>query len=256
MKQLSGSKKKKLLNSLKNYRKKYLIGKYSEIDESATRLMINSFLNEVLGFISLDEIKTEYMIKGTYADYIVQMKKNRYFIVEVKAMSVPLSEKHLRQVVNYAANEGIDWALLTNGRVFQFYRILFEKPIDSKLVFDFDLADDRQLRKAADNLQFFTRSLISARELNALWSKQFALDPMNLSKLMYSKQVIGYLKRELKRVYKNKFDENEICMAVKRIIQEPVAFSDDVKVKRKRKSRISKNSSTHAEPAIAGPNPV
>src|SRR3989338_8052763 len=123
MKLLSASKKKKLLVSLKKYRKKFLIGKFTELDESATRLMINSFLSDVLGFISIEQIKTEYMIRGTYADYVIQIKGKRYFIVEVKAMPIELSEKHLRQVTNYAANEGIDWALLTNGKKFDFYKI-------------------------------------------------------------------------------------------------------------------------------------
>ena len=96
MKKLNASKKKKLLSELKRYRKKYLIGKYSEVDESATRLMVNDFLTLVLGFVGLDEVKTEYMIRGTYADYVIQIKGKRYFIVEAKAMPIELSQKHLR----------------------------------------------------------------------------------------------------------------------------------------------------------------
>jgi hypothetical protein len=34
----------------------------------------------------------------------------------VKALSFDLSEKHLRQTINYGANEGIEFALLTNGK--------------------------------------------------------------------------------------------------------------------------------------------
>ena len=65
---LTKSKKSKLLGALKTYNKKFLRGKLVELDESGTRLMINSFLTDVLGFAAIEEVKTEYMIKGTYAD--------------------------------------------------------------------------------------------------------------------------------------------------------------------------------------------
>ncbi len=91
MKELSSAQKSRFISLIKKFRKKYLSGKYSELDESATRLMVNEFLSGILGFTSIDEIKTEYMIRGTYADYIIQLKGKRYFIVEVKAMSIELS---------------------------------------------------------------------------------------------------------------------------------------------------------------------
>src|SRR5258705_210545 len=59
---LTSAKKAKLLNNLKIYSKRYL-NKMTELDESGTRLMVNHFLTEVLGFIPIDEVKTEYMTK-------------------------------------------------------------------------------------------------------------------------------------------------------------------------------------------------
>ena len=100
---LTTSKLTKLNEALKKYSKKYLNGKYTELDESGTRLMINSFLMDVLGYEALEEIKTEYMIKGTYADYVIQIKGKRHFLIEVKALTLNLSEAHLRQAINYFA---------------------------------------------------------------------------------------------------------------------------------------------------------
>src|SRR5690348_9223000 len=139
---ISSSKSDKMLLALKDYKKRYLTKDLTALDESGTRIMINTFLTSILGFQELEEIKTEFMIKGTYADYIVQTGGQRHFLVEVKAYSIDLSDKHLRQAVNYGANEGIEWAVLTNGRHFQFYRILFEKPIDEKLVFEVDFTSE------------------------------------------------------------------------------------------------------------------
>lgn len=240
MKQLLASKRRELLSALKAYRKKYLVGKYSELDESATRIMINSFLTEALGFASLDEVKTEYMIRGTYADYIVQMKGKRYFIVEVKSMGLELSPKHLRQAVNYAANEGIEWALLTNARRFDFYRIIFEKPIDSREVFSVDLSDETQLKAAVDNLQYLTKTLLLQRGLDNLWHKYSALEPTNVSKLLYSKPIINYIRRELKRSHKTRFEADEIKHVITRIIEDEMAPAKPHRTKKGRKKRMTK----------------
>lgn len=248
MKQLSSVKKRKFALSLKTYRKKFLVGKYSEVDESATRLMINSFLTDVLGFKSLDEVKTEYMIRGTYADYIIQMKGKRYFIVEVKAMPIDLSEKHLRQAVNYAANEGIEWALLTNGRNFDFYKILFNKPIESQLVFSFDLSDEAQARRAIESFQFLTRGLISNRGLEALWQKSSALNLANLSELLLSKTILNSLAKQLKKTCKHKFENSDISTALLKLFTEHVEIDNLIKEKKKRKKRRTKKASTSDSP--------
>ena|SRR5438552_1957629 len=116
---LSESKRAKMLDALKSYKKKFLDKNVQELDESGTRILINHFLSEVLCYSPLEEIKTEYMIRGTYADYVMQVEGERHFLVEVKALALQLSEKHIRQTVNYGANEGIEWALLTNGRMFE-----------------------------------------------------------------------------------------------------------------------------------------
>lgn len=45
---LTTSKKAKMLNALKAYKKKFLDRNLTELDESGTRLMINSFLSDVI----------------------------------------------------------------------------------------------------------------------------------------------------------------------------------------------------------------
>ena len=111
---------------LREYRKKYLgKGHATDMNESGTRISVNEFLQDVLGYTFGDEIKTEYAIKGEYADYVVQLKRKKHFIVEVKAMEIDLSDKHLRQAMTYASNEGIEWIMLFNGRQIQFYRVIF-----------------------------------------------------------------------------------------------------------------------------------
>lgn len=217
---LTPAKKQKMLAALKSYRKQYLDGNITELDESGTRLLLNSFLSDVLGYKPIEEIKTEYMIKGTYADYVVQVNGTRHFLVEVKALSYDLSEKHLRQTINYGANEGIEYALLTNGRNFEFYKIIFSKPIDSRKIFTLDLSDASTHKEAIEYLQHLHRDSTIKNQFKPLWNKCEATDPMNIAGVLSSEPVLNLVKKLIKVKYGEKCEEQDILNAVNKIISE------------------------------------
>ena len=238
---LSTQKLLKFTQSIKDYKKKFLDKPLGELDESGTRLLINHFLTEMLGYETLSEVKTEYMIKGTYADYVIQIGGKRHFLVEVKALSLNLSANHLRQSINYGANEGIDFVLLTNGRVFELYKVLFEKPISHELIFSLDLSELSNIKVIADQLQYLHKDAVLKKGLGVLWDRHSALSPKNLSKLLFSSEVVKFLQKELKKKYTIKFDEVIIENAVKRIAMESLIIEDFKPIKR----RISKKIDGH-----------
>jgi len=215
---LTASKKKKLLMSLKAFQKKYFAKKLGDLDESGTRLLINDLLCMCLDYIPLEEVKTEYMIRGTYADYMVQIKGNRHFLVEVKALSLSLSDKHLRQVLEYGANEGVDWAVLTNGKEIHLYRIIFDKPIDAKLIFKIDIGDKTLIKEAVDKLQYLHRDSVTRKGLDLLWNRFTALEGYTIAGLLFDNSIINILRRSLKRKFKSKFDPDEIKDALTEVI--------------------------------------
>lgn len=215
---LTPARKAKLAAAIKSYKKKYLDRNLSELDESGTRIMINHFLSEVLGYLPLDEIKTEYMIKGTYADYVVQTGGVRHFLVEVKALSFELSDKHLRQTINYGANEGIEWALLTNGKSFDFYKILFNKPIEARKIFSLDLSDGASQKQQSEMLQFLHKDAIVKKSLKVLWNRCEALNPLNVASVLLSKDVLNVIRRLIKNRYNEKCNDDEVVAVIHRII--------------------------------------
>jgi hypothetical protein len=200
--------------------------------------MINTFLTEVLGFEPIEEVKTEYMIKGTYADYVIQIKGTRHFLVEVKSLALNLTDKHLRQAINYGANEGIEWVLLTNGRNFELFRILFEKPIESKRVLSVDLSDRNSLRGAVEQLQHLHRESVTRKGLDVLWNKCLALDPANVSGLLSAPQVINFIRRTLKRKFRATFSDEEVIHSMKRVIQEAIPLEGVASTRIKRRKRM------------------
>jgi hypothetical protein len=215
---ISTNKKLKLQNAIKAYRKQYLTTSMVDLDESGTRIMINTFLSDVLGYKQLEEIKTEYMIRGTYADYVIQLNGVRHFLVEVKSLSLELSEKHLRQTINYGANEGIEYALLTNGRSFDFYKILFEKPINSRKIFSVDLGDAAGLKQAVDMLQYLHKDSAAKKGFKLLWNRCEATDPFSVAGMLLSDPIISHIRKLIRSKFEEKCNEDEIYKTVEKII--------------------------------------
>lgn len=231
---LTSTKQKKITDALKKYSKKYLSGKITELDESGTRLMINEFLSDVLGYAPIEEIKTEYAIKGTYADYVIQLKGVRHFLVEVKAFSLNLSDSHLRQATHYGADEGIYWALLTNGKCFDFYKIILNKSIESRKIFSIDLTNPKQLKEAVETVQFIHKDSVSNKGLDLLWNKCVALDPATVAGFLYTPNVVNYIKKSLKDKFKHKFSDEEVKASIDKIVFEAINLENikHVKVKK------------------------
>ena len=55
------------------------------------------------------------MIRGTFCDLAVKLDGSLSFLVAVKAIGLELKDHHIKQAVDYAANQGCDWVMLTNG---------------------------------------------------------------------------------------------------------------------------------------------
>lgn len=252
---LTALKQQKLLNALKTYRKDFLDGSIKELDESGTRIMINRFLSDVLGYKQLEEIKTEYMIKGTYADYVIQVNKTRHFLVEVKALSFQLSEKHLRQTVNYGANEGIEYALLTNGKNFEFYKIIFEQPISSRLIFAIDLSDVASLKNAANHLQHLHKESVVKNSFKPLWNKCEATDPYNIAGIICSDAVLKCIKKLIKTRYNEKCEDEIILAAVHKIVTDKMDAGlirpfKQARVRAKKEVKASADNAEESQPPV------
>ncbi len=246
---LTSSKQKKLFNALKKYHKKYLTKKIIDLDESGTRLMVNTLLTDVLGYIPIEEVKTEYLIKGTYADYVIQIKGVRHFLVEVKSFSLKLSENHLRQAINYGANEGIEWILLTNGKQFELYKILFGKPIEKRKIFSIDLTDSSKIRKSAECFQYLHKDNVTKKGLKQYWNRCEALNPTTVAGILYDTKILNFIKKILKIKFKNKFSDEEVKDAMKRVFAEVVDI-DNIKTKTIKNAKNKLRNKASAESKI------
>ncbi len=246
-KMLTSAKSHKLLNGIKEYRKQFFANDIQELDESGTRIMVNHILTDLLGYRSLEEVKTEYMIKGTYADYVVQIGGDRHFLVEVKALSLALSNKHLRQANEYAANEGVEWVVLTNGRILQLYKVIFAQPMDSKMVFEINLSTPETVKGCLDCLQFLHRDSVVKKGLHQLWNDFMATEKTSIASILLSKPGITFLRKQIGSKFKSKFGEKVVSEAVRRMISEPVNL-EEVKVLRTPTAKVRKKVKVDIKP--------
>lgn len=207
---------------IKNYKKRYLRKEFTQENESATRIMVNSFLADLLGYKELEEIKTEFRIRHEYADYVIQLKRKKHFVVEVKSIQIDLNERHLTQSLGYAANEGIDWILLMNGRQVQLYRVNFAKPVTTTLIYQLDLMDPDDMKKAPQRLWFLTKKAVERGELVDFWKRSSALQLENMARMVYSEDIVKRLRNDLKNDTGIYFQMEDVTKALFELITKSV----------------------------------
>lgn len=214
----------KLKTQLRDYKRKYLRKEFTKLDESATRIMVNNFLTEILGYKELEEIKTEYRIRSEYADYVIQVHRKKHFVVEVKSIQLDINDKHLRQSLSYAANEGIDWILLLNGRQVELYRVNFGKPVSTTLIYSLDLLDKENLKQAPELIWYLTKPSVQKGELESFWKRTNAMLPENLAKLLYSEDIVKRLRTQLKKETGIYFQAEDVAKSLYELIIHEVEF--------------------------------
>lgn len=131
--------KDRITAGLKRYQPILSKARDQDINESDTVTILVDILADVFGYDKYTEITSEYAIKHTYCDLAIKIDNSPRILIEVKAAGLDLKYQHIKQAVDYGANSGIDWVVLTNGVFWKIYKIIFAKPIDTELVYEFDL---------------------------------------------------------------------------------------------------------------------
>lgn len=109
-----------------------------DVSEADTVTVINDMLTDICGYDKYLHVTSQYAIRGTYVDLAVKVDDDIRFLIEVKAIGIELKDAHVKQAIDYAANEGIEWVVLTNGAFWRIYKVHFGKPIEKILVSELD----------------------------------------------------------------------------------------------------------------------
>jgi predicted type IV restriction endonuclease len=188
--------------ALRRYQKVLESARKRDVNESDTSVIVSDMLTDILGYDKYQEVTTELSVRSTFCDLAIKVHGRLQYLIEVKSIGTQLKENHLRQAIEYGAREGIEWVLLTNGHLWQAYRIRFEQPIDHDLVFEVDLLSDAKPSDLLEKLYLVSREAGNATVIDLYWQSKEATSRYVLAQLLLSDAVLRVIRRQLRSLFK------------------------------------------------------
>lgn len=204
--------KDRLIVGIKRFQPILTAAKSRDVNESDTVTIITDMLADVFGFAKYSEITSEFVIRGTYVDLAIKLDGKLQMLIEVKAIGLDLKESFVKQAVDYAANQGIEWVVLTNGVTWQVFKVSFGKPISQDLVVQMDFLNlNPKDSEGIENLYLLTREGLAKSMLGEYHAQRQALSRFFIGAMILSDPVLDVIRRELRRVSPDvKIDTEEI----------------------------------------------
>jgi len=212
MASFSNKVRERLVTGLKRFQPILSSAKARDINESDTVTIVNDLLGYVLGYDKYAEITSEFVIRGTYVDLAIKIDGQVQMLIEVKAIGLDLKDAFIKQAIDYGANQGIEWVILTNGIVWQIYRILFKQPIEQELVLEINMLNlNSKKDEDLDLLFMISKEGLGKASLNDFHSQRQALSRYFIGAMIVSDPVLDVLRRELRRMSPDvKIDSDQI----------------------------------------------
>lgn len=214
------TKDKELLKThIKKSAKSLVALKERDAVEADTRTFVTDLLVDGLGYDKYEDLTAEYQVKGEFADIGIRVDKKLLAFVEIKRITQDLKEQHLRQAKTYAANEGVSWIILTNGRIWQVYHISNNTPIEHTLLFEVDLLSDSTPSAKIEKLWMISRNALKRGALNELWKAESALQDSVLAKALLSTNVQKHIRAEIRRITSELVDAERLKQAISKLLE-------------------------------------
>ena len=191
----------RLARSIGKFQQVLKNAKDRDVNESDTVSIIRDMLAEVFGYDKHLDVTSEFAVRGTYCDLAIKLDNKVEFLVEVKAIGPGLKESHLRQAIEYGANNGAQWVILTSGLIWQVYKIRFEKPINHDLVCEFSFAElDPKNEEHLERLFILCKEGLAKDAREDFHEKTLTVNRFILGALVLSDEIVSAIRRELRKI--------------------------------------------------------
>ena len=192
----------RIYEGLKRFQPIIQAAKARDAGESDTVTIITDCLTEIFGYDKYSEVTSEHAIRGTYVDLAIKVNDQLLFLIECKAVGLTLNDKHLKQAVDYAANKGIDWVVLTNGQMWKVYKVTFTKPIDHELITEIDiLSINHKKDEEVERLFILCKEGWQKSAIQDLYGQSQMLSRYTLGAALLSETVLETVRRELRKAF-------------------------------------------------------
>jgi predicted type IV restriction endonuclease len=237
----------RFIKAVPRFQKVLQTAKDRDVNESDTVSVINDVFAEVFGYDKYLEVTREVAIRGTYCDLALKVEDKIQFLIEAKAIGMDLKDAHMRQAIDYGANHGIQWVVLTNGIDWRVYRIRFEQPISSDLVCDFDfLALNPKDEKDQECLFILSKEGLSKNVRDEFYDKAQSVNRYVVGSLILGEPILSLIRRELKRLSEGvKIEVDEIEAIVRdEVLKREVVEGDEAEAAKARVNKFYKKGAT------------
>ncbi len=192
----------RLVAAMKQYQSVLKTQRDRDVSEADTVTVVKDLLADVFGFDKYAEVTGEHAIRGTRCDLAIKVENKLRVLIEVKAIGLDLKDQHVKQAVDYAANQGVDWVILTNGIRWVLYHVLFAKPIDKEEIADIDLlAIDTKKVGDLEKLYLLTKEGLNKDALDEYRSRKDATSRFMIASILTrSDTVVAAIRKEVRRV--------------------------------------------------------
>lgn len=243
----------RLVAGIKRYQPVLASAKARDVGEADTVTIIKDMLADVFGYDKYSDITSEHSIRGTFCDLAVKLDGQLETLIEVKAVGIDLKDAHVKQAIDYAANQGVDWVLLTNGITWRVYHLIFAKPIDQELVLEIDFcALSPRAQGDLDKLYLWCKEGWQRSVLGEYHTQRQALSRFFVGAMLQTDAVLDVIRRELRRVSPDvRIDTDQIKdVLVNEVIKREVMEGDKAAEARKKIARTA-NKALRAKSARA-----
>ena len=190
----------RLVTGIKRFQPILASAKARDVNESDTVILVTDMLSEIFGYDKYSEITSECSIRGTFCDLGIKIGGTFQFLIEVKAIGLELKHSFTKQAIDYAANQGTEWVILTNGEIWRAYKVSFGKPIDYEQVLELNLPQINP--KNADNIEMLyhlSKEGWLKSVLGEFHMQQQALSRFSLAAMVTSPPVLEVIRRGLRK---------------------------------------------------------
>lgn len=240
--------------------------KSRDINESDTVVIVTDVLTSIFGYDKYTEITHEYAIKNTYCDLAIKLDGSLKFLIEVKAIGITLADKHYQQALDYGANNGTEWIILTNALNWKIYKVKFEKPIRTDLVCDFNILDLKvKNQNDIDKLFILCKEGLKKNAIDEFTQHRMVVNKYYIGAILKSDVVFDVIKKEIKKINPLvKVDDEEVSSLItnevlkRELIDSPEAIEANEKyfkiVKKLEKKKIKAKDLERSKPSSSLPS--
>jgi Type I restriction enzyme R protein N terminus (HSDR_N) len=208
----------RLSSGLKRYQGILSASKARDVGEADTVTIVKDMLADVFGYDKYAEVTSEHSIKSTFCDLAIKIDGTVQMLIEVKAIGTDLKDIHVKQAVDYAVNQGVNWVILTNSAEWRVYHVVYSKPIGQDLVLDINvLGLNPKSSEHIEQLYLWCKEGLARTALEDYEAHKQALSRFLIGAILLSDPVLEVVRRELRRVSQLNREAAEIRIEIDQI---------------------------------------